>query len=97
MTKTKECREEKKDVCPFLLLENSRSLSPQGPPDLSTCLGIYSLTVKVYIFFHMDFHGEGVGREKTRKNCNSRQPDLTVVDHVCVCVCVCVCEVVCHV
>ena len=36
----------------------------------------------------MDFHGEGVGREKTRKNCNSRQPDLTVVDHVCVCVCV---------
>ena len=31
---------EKKDVCPFLLLENSRPLSPQLPPDfLSTCLG----------------------------------------------------------
>ena len=39
--------EEKKDVCPFLLLENSRSLSPpQEPPPqdfLSTCLGIDSL------------------------------------------------------
>ena len=39
----------------------------------------------------MGFHGGGGGaREKTRKNCNSRQPDLTVVDHVCVCVCACV-------
>ena len=54
VTKTKEYRE-KKDVCPFLLLENSRSLSPleepqtplsfSGTPDfLSTCLGIDSLT-----------------------------------------------------
>ena len=50
MTKTKECRG-KKDVCPFLLLENSRPLSPlqepqipspQGPPDISTCLAIDS-------------------------------------------------------
>ena len=53
VTKTKEQRE-KKDVCPFLLLENSRSPSPlqepQPPPsfsgtlDLSNCLGIDSLT-----------------------------------------------------
>ena len=35
---------EEKDVCPFLLLENSRPLSPWGPPDfLSTCLGVDSL------------------------------------------------------
>ena len=45
----------KKDVCPFLLLENSRPLSPLGEPQtlfsssgtpdfLSTCLGIDSLT-----------------------------------------------------
>ena len=40
---TEECRQKK--VCPFLLLENSRPLSPWGPPDfLSTCLGIDSLT-----------------------------------------------------
>ena len=33
--------EGKKDVYPFLLLENSRTLSPPGPQDfLSTCLGI---------------------------------------------------------
>ena len=32
VTKTKECRGEKKDVCPLFLLENSRPLSPpQGP------------------------------------------------------------------
>ena len=44
VTKTKECRGgKKKKVCPFLLLENSRPLSPWGPPDLSTCLGIDSL------------------------------------------------------
>ena len=43
VTRTKECRG-KKNVCPFLLLENSRPLSPWGPPDfLSTCLGISSL------------------------------------------------------
>ena len=52
MTKTKECRGEK-GVCPFLLLENSRPLSPpwepqtrffsSGTPDfLSTFLGIDS-------------------------------------------------------
>ena len=40
----KECREGKKKVCPFLLLENSRPLSPWGPLDsLSTCLGNDSL------------------------------------------------------
>ena len=50
MTKTKECKE-KKDVCPFLLLENFRPLSPplepqtpffsSGTPDfLSVCLGM---------------------------------------------------------
>ena len=33
VTKTKECRGKKK-VCPFLLLENSRLLSPWGPPRL---------------------------------------------------------------
>ena len=34
---------EGKKVCPFLFLENFRSLSPWGPPDfLSTCLGIDS-------------------------------------------------------
>ena len=32
MTKTKECRGEKKDICPFLLLENSRPLSPPWGP-----------------------------------------------------------------
>ena len=53
MIKTKECRGKKKDVCPLLLLENSRPLSPLrepqtlfsffGTPDfLSTCLGIDS-------------------------------------------------------
>ena len=36
---------EGKNVCPVLLLENSRPLSPWGPPDfLSTCLGVDSLT-----------------------------------------------------
>ena len=40
----KECGERKK-VCPFFLLENSRPLSPWGPLDsLSTCLGNDSLT-----------------------------------------------------
>ena len=40
----KECRERKKKVCPFFLLENSRPLSPWGPLDsLSTCLGNDSL------------------------------------------------------
>ena len=28
VTETKECREKKKDVCPFLLLEHFRPLSP---------------------------------------------------------------------
>ena len=38
----KGCR--RKKVCPFFLLENSRSLSPWGPLDsLSTCLGNDSL------------------------------------------------------
>ena len=47
---------EKKKVCPFLLLENSRPLSPPGEPQtpfaslgtpdfLTTCLGIDSLTL----------------------------------------------------
>ena len=54
MTEAKECRGKKKDICPFLLLENSRALSPLrepqtpfsswGTPDLSTCLGIDSLS-----------------------------------------------------
>ena len=47
MTKTKEYRGKKKDVCPFLLLENSRPLfiSSSGTPDfLPTCLGIDSLS-----------------------------------------------------
>ena len=40
----KECRGKKKKVCPFLLLENSRPLSPWGPLDfLSTCLETDSL------------------------------------------------------
>ena len=39
----KECGERKK-VCPFFLLENSRPLFPWGPLDsLSTCLGTDSL------------------------------------------------------
>ena len=48
VTKTKEYRaEKKKKVCAFLLLENSRPLSPWGPPDfLSICLGIDSLKGK---------------------------------------------------
>jgi len=38
---------EEKKVCTFLLLENSRPLSPWGCPDfLSTCQGIDSLTGK---------------------------------------------------
>ena len=61
MTKTKECRgkKKKKDLCPFLLLENSRSLSPLQEPQsllsslgtmdfLSTCLGIDSLIIHIY-------------------------------------------------
>ena len=48
VTKTKECRGEKK-ICPFFLLENSRPLSPWGPLDfLSTYLGIDFLTFKEY-------------------------------------------------
>ena len=45
VTKTKECRGEKKKVCLFLLHENPRPLfPPRGTPDfLSTCLGIDSL------------------------------------------------------
>ena len=43
----KECRGKeggKKKACPFFFLENSRPLSPWGPPDfLSTCLGNDSL------------------------------------------------------
>ena len=36
---------ERKKVCPFFLLENSRPLSPWGPLDsLSTCLGTESLS-----------------------------------------------------
>ena len=39
--------EKEKKVCPFFLLENSRTLSPWGPLDsLSTCLGNDSLTVQ---------------------------------------------------
>ena len=38
---------EGKKVCPFLLLENSRPLSPLGPPGfLSTCLGMDSLSLR---------------------------------------------------
>ena len=86
-------KKERKKVCPFLLLENSKSPSPQGPPDfLTTCLGIYSLTVKVYIFFYMGFHGGGEGRMK-------KQGRIVILGSliwqlwirgVCVCVCVCV-------
>ena len=40
-----EGKTEKKKACPFFLLENSRPLSPWGPPDfLSTCLGNDCLT-----------------------------------------------------
>ena len=57
MTKTKECKE-KKDVCPFLLLENSRPLSPFWEPQtplsssgtldfLSTYLGTDSFTIYI--------------------------------------------------
>ena len=35
---------------PYLLLENPKPLSPQGPPSfLSTCLGIDSLTTRPQI------------------------------------------------
>ena len=62
VTKTKECREKKKDICPFFLLENSRPLSPLREPQtpfsslgtldfLSTCLGIDSL-ICCSGFFH---------------------------------------------
>ena len=55
-----------KDICPFLLLENSRSLSPPwepwtpfsslGTPDfLSTCLGTDSLSIKLKNFFPIKF------------------------------------------
>ena len=50
---------EGKNVCPFLLLENSRPLSPWGPRDfLSMYLGIDSLTSSEYpglITFRMDW------------------------------------------
>ena len=40
-------------VCPFLLLENSRPLSPREHPDfLSTCLGTDSLTHKNFMVLH---------------------------------------------
>ena len=46
----KECGERKK-VCPFFLLENSRPLSPWGPLDsLSTCLGTDSLMWMGWVF-----------------------------------------------
>ena len=52
VAKTKECKgknkkkQQKNNICPFLFLENSRPLSPWGPPDfLSTCLGIASLNI----------------------------------------------------
>ena len=36
---------------PYLLLENPRPLSPQGPPDfLSTCLGIDSLKISCNLY-----------------------------------------------
>ena len=45
----KECGERKK-VCPFFLLENSRPLSPRGSLDsLSTCLGNDSLSVQFFV------------------------------------------------
>ena len=48
----KECRETKK-VCPFILLENSRPLSPWGPLDfLSICLGNDSLTLQKEMATH---------------------------------------------
>ena len=43
-----EKKKKKKNLCPFLFLENSRLLSPQGPPDfLSTCL---ELTLSIFCF-----------------------------------------------
>ena len=65
MTKTKECRE-KKGVCPFLLLENFRPLSPlpvplssSGTPDfLSTCLGIDSL-ISPFLLGELCCQGKG--------------------------------------
>ena len=54
----KECRGGK-NVCPFFLLENSRSLSPWGPLDfLSTCLG---LTVSFPPFLLEEFCCQGKG------------------------------------
>ena len=52
---------EGKKVCPFLLLENSRPLSPWGPLDfLSTCLGIHSLTIRqtYSIKLHLTLSGD---------------------------------------
>ena len=44
----------KKKVCPFFLLENSRSLSPWGPLDsLSTCLGNDSLNISINLLKEM--------------------------------------------
>ena len=61
VTKTKECREKKKDICPFFLLENSRPLPPLREPQtpfsslgtldfLSTCLGIDSQFLEKILF-----------------------------------------------
>ena len=80
MTKTKECRR-KKDVCPFLLLENSRPLSPQPPLDfLSTCLGIDSLILSTSSAceLHENISPE---REKTLSKCHDDRITVQINDY----------------
>ena len=80
MTKTKECRR-KKDVCPFLLLENSRPLSPQPPLDfLSTCLGIDSLifSTSPACELHENISPE---REKTLSKCHDDRITVQINDY----------------
>ena len=55
VTNTKECRAEKKDLCPFLLLENSRPLSPLQEPQtrLSSLGTVDFLSVSLEIDSHL--------------------------------------------
>ena len=60
----KECREGKKKVCPFFLLENSRPFSPWGPLDfLSTCLGNDSLKLSSSFPYLLQFKSEFGNKE----------------------------------
>ena len=99
MNQTKECKERKKKSLSFPPPREFQIPISSGTPRLLINLprNLLSHCEGIHLFPH-GFPWRGVrGDEKTRKNCNSRQPDLTVVDQGCVCVyvCVCVCVLSC--